>query len=86
MHFADAPGSLFPEHIMAKRSPLATPLLFTLASANFAMTLLIFTDAQQPETSLQQVAWATALVLLGAVLALSAFARFIAWWLTRRAR
>jgi phosphate ABC transporter permease protein PstC/phosphate ABC transporter permease subunit PstA len=62
------------------------PLLFTLASANFAMTLLIFTDAQQPETSLQQVAWATALVLLGAVLALSAFARFIAWWLTRRAR
>jgi len=62
------------------------PLLFTLASANFAMTLLIFTDAQQPETSLQQVAWATALVLLGAVLALSAFARFIAWSLTRRAR
>jgi len=62
------------------------PLLFTLASANFAMTLLIFTDAQQPETSLQQVAWATALVLLGAVLALSAFARLIAWSLTRRAR
>jgi phosphate transport system permease protein len=62
------------------------PLLFTLASANFAMTLLIFTDAQQPETSLQQAAWATALVLLGAVLALSAFARFIAWSLTRRAR
>jgi phosphate ABC transporter permease protein PstC/phosphate ABC transporter permease subunit PstA len=62
------------------------PLLFTLASANFALTTLIFTDAQQPETSLQQVAWATALVLLGAVLALSAFARFIAWFLTRRAR
>jgi len=62
------------------------PLLFTLASANFALTTLIFTDAQQPETSLQQVAWATALVLLGAVLALSAFARFIAWSLTRRAR
>ncbi|MGD0809755.1 MAG: phosphate ABC transporter permease subunit PstC [Acidimicrobiales bacterium] len=62
------------------------PLLFTLASANFALTTLIFTDAQQPETSVQQVAWATALVLLGAVLALSAFARFIAWSLTRRAR
>lgn len=62
------------------------PLLFTLASANFAMTLLIFTDAAQPETSVQQVAWATALVLLVAVLALSAFARFIAWSLTRRAR
>ncbi len=62
------------------------PLLFTLASANFALTTLIFTDAQQPETSLQQVAWAIALVLLGAVLALSAFARFIAWFLTRRAR
>jgi ABC-type phosphate transport system permease subunit len=60
--------------------------LFTLASANFALTTLIFTDATQPEASVQQVAWATALVLLSAVLALSVFARFIAWSLTRRAR
>jgi phosphate transport system permease protein len=60
------------------------PLLFTLASANFALTTLIYADAQQPDTA--QVAWAIALVLLGAVLALSAFARLIAWSLTRRAR
>jgi phosphate ABC transporter permease protein PstC/phosphate ABC transporter permease subunit PstA len=62
------------------------PLLFTLASPSFAMTLLIKNDGTQPYPAEQQLAWATALVLLGAVLALSALARFIAWSLTRRAR
>ncbi len=62
------------------------PLLFTLASPTFAMTLLIYTDGEQPYSSVQQLAWATALVLLAAVLALSILARVIAWSLTRRAR
>jgi phosphate transport system permease protein len=62
------------------------PLLFTLASPTFAMTLLIYTDGEQPYSSVQGVAWATALVLLAAVLALSVLARVIAWSLTRRAR
>ena len=62
------------------------PLLFTLASPTFAMTLLIYTDGEQPYSSVQGVAWATALVLLAAVLALSTLARVIAWSLTRRAR
>jgi phosphate transport system permease protein len=62
------------------------PLLFTLASPTFAMTLLIYTDGEQPYASVQQLAWATALVLLAAVLALSILARVIAWSLTRRAR
>jgi ABC-type phosphate transport system permease subunit len=50
------------------------------------MTLLIYTDGEQPYASVQQLAWATALVLLAAVLALSILARVIAWSLTRRAR
>lgn len=62
------------------------PLIFTLATPSFAMTWLILNDGNQPITSLQQVAWATAFVLLMAVLVLSALARFIAWSLTRRAR
>jgi phosphate transport system permease protein len=62
------------------------PLLFTLASPTMAMTLLIYTDGEQPYSSVQGVAWATALVLLAAVLALSILARVIAWSLTRRAR
>jgi phosphate transport system permease protein len=62
------------------------PLLFTLASPTMAMTLLIYTDGEQPYSSVQGVAWATALVLLTAVLALSILARVIAWSLTRRAR
>jgi phosphate transport system permease protein len=62
------------------------PLLFTLASPTFAMTLLIYTDGEQPYPSVQGLAWATALVLLAAVLALSVLARVIAWSLTRRAR
>jgi phosphate ABC transporter permease protein PstC/phosphate ABC transporter permease subunit PstA len=62
------------------------PLLFTLASPSFAMTLLIRNDGTEPFPAQQQLAWATALVLLGAVLALSALARFVGWSLTRRAR
>jgi phosphate ABC transporter permease protein PstC/phosphate ABC transporter permease subunit PstA len=62
------------------------PLLFTLASPTLAMTLLIYTDGTQPYPAQQQLAWATALVLLTAVLVLSALARTIAWSLTRRAR
>jgi phosphate ABC transporter permease protein PstC/phosphate ABC transporter permease subunit PstA len=62
------------------------PLLFTLASPSFALTLLIRNDGTQPYPAEQQLAWATALVLLCAVLALSALARFVAWSLTRRAR
>jgi phosphate transport system permease protein len=62
------------------------PLLFTLASPSFAMTLLIFTDGEQPYANVQQTAWATALVLLASVLALSVLARVVAWSLTRRAR
>ncbi len=62
------------------------PLLFTLASPTMALTLLIYTDGEQPYSSVQGVAWATALVLLAAVLALSILARVTAWSLTRRAR
>jgi phosphate transport system permease protein len=62
------------------------PLLFTLASPSFALTFLIFNDGNQPYPAQQQLAWAAALVLLTAVLVLSASARTIAWSLTRRAR
>jgi phosphate transport system permease protein len=62
------------------------PLLFTLAAQTMALTTLIFQDGQQPYPSEQHLAWAAALVLLVAVLALSALARFTAWFLTRRAR
>ena len=62
------------------------PLLFTLASPSFAMTLLIYIDGNQPYASEQQLAWAAAFVLLAAVLVLSSLARLVAWSLTRRAR
>ncbi|HTV10850.1 MAG TPA: phosphate ABC transporter permease subunit PstC [Acidimicrobiales bacterium] len=62
------------------------PLLFTLASPSLAITLLIFNDGTQPYPSQQQLAWAAALVLLLAVLALSALARATAWSLTRRSK
>lgn len=62
------------------------PLLFTLAAPTLAMSLLIYTDGTEPFPSVQQEAWATAFVLLAAVLALSALARAAAWSLTRRAR
>ena len=62
------------------------PLLFTLAAPTLALTWLIYTDATQPFPAEQQLAWATALVLLAAVFAFSVLARAIAWSLTRRAR
>ncbi len=62
------------------------PLLFTVAAPTLAMTLLIFNDATEPFTSTQQVAWATALVLLAFVLILSIVARTVAWALNRKAR
>jgi phosphate transport system permease protein len=62
------------------------PLLFTLASPSFALTFLIWDDGTQPYASQQEIAWAAALVLMAAVLVLSASARFVAWSLTRRAR
>ena len=62
------------------------PLIFTLASPSFALTFLIFYDGNQPYPATQQVAWAAALVLLAAVLVLSASARAVAWSLTRKAK
>jgi phosphate transport system permease protein len=62
------------------------PLIFTLASPSFALTFLIFYDGNQPYPATQQIAWAAALVLLAAVLVLSASARAVAWSLTRRAK
>jgi phosphate transport system permease protein len=62
------------------------PLLFTVAAPTFAMTLLIYTQSTQAYPAAQRTAWATALVLLAAVLALSVVARSVAWALTRHAR
>ena len=62
------------------------PLLFTVASPTFAMTLLIFNDATQPYPDAQQTAWGTALVLLALVLILSVIARTVAWTLNRKTR
>ena len=62
------------------------PLLFTVASPTFAMTLLIFNDATQPFSDAQQAAWGTALVLLALVLILSVIARTVAWTLSRKTR
>ena len=62
------------------------PLLFTVASPTFAMTLLIFNDATQPFPDAQQTAWGTALVLLALVLILSVTARTVAWTLNRKTR
>ncbi|HET6875789.1 MAG TPA: phosphate ABC transporter permease subunit PstC [Acidimicrobiales bacterium] len=59
------------------------PLLFTVAAPTAAMTLLIFDQGTQAFPSAQQTAWATALVLLLTVAALSALARVAAWYLTR---
>jgi len=71
---------------LARAAGETAPLLFTLAAPSFAMTLLIYTFGTEPFPSAQQEAWATALVLLGAVLALSALARGAAWYFTRRTR
>ncbi|HYA45446.1 MAG TPA: phosphate ABC transporter permease subunit PstC [Acidimicrobiales bacterium] len=62
------------------------PLLFTLATPSFAMTTFIYENGTQAFPSAQHEAWAAALVLLVAVLALSALARGIAWSFSRRAR
>jgi phosphate transport system permease protein len=61
------------------------PLLFTVAAPSLAMTLYIFSESTQAYSSAQRSAWATALVLLGAVLVLSIAARTVAWALTRKA-
>jgi phosphate transport system permease protein len=71
---------------LARVTGETAPLLFTLAAPTLAMSLLIYTDGTEPFPSVQQEAWATAFVLLAAVLALSALARSTAWFLTRRAR
>jgi len=71
---------------LARVTGETAPLLFTLASPALAMSLLIYTNGTEPFPSQQQQAWATAFVLLAAVLALSALARAAAWSLTRRAR
>jgi phosphate transport system permease protein len=71
---------------LARVTGETAPLLFTLASPALAMSLLIYTNGTEPFPSVQQEAWATAFVLLAAVLALSALARGAAWSLTRRAR
>jgi phosphate transport system permease protein len=71
---------------LARVTGETAPLLFTLASPALAMSLLIYTNGTEPFPSVQQEAWATAFVLLAAVLALSALARGTAWLLTRRAR
>ena len=62
------------------------PLLFTVAAPTSAMTLLIYDQGTQAFASAQQTAWATALVLLVLVFALSAVARLVAWRLTRHQR
>jgi phosphate ABC transporter permease protein PstC/phosphate ABC transporter permease subunit PstA len=71
---------------LARVTGETAPLLFTLASPTLALSLLIYTDGTQPFPAAQQEAWAAALVLLAAVLALSILARAIAWSLTRRSR
>lgn len=71
---------------LARVTGETAPLLFTLASPALAMSLLIYANGTEPYPAVQQQAWATALVLLAAVLALSALARGAAWSLTRRAR
>jgi phosphate ABC transporter permease protein PstC/phosphate ABC transporter permease subunit PstA len=71
---------------LARSMGETAPLMFTLASPSFALTMLIFADGTQPYPAQQQLAWAAAFVLLATVLVLSASARAVAWSLTRRAR
>jgi phosphate transport system permease protein len=71
---------------LARAAGETAPLLFTLAAPSFAMTLLVYTLGTEPFPGAQQEAWATALVLLGTVLALSVLARGAAWYFTRRTR
>jgi phosphate transport system permease protein len=73
------------------------PLLFTALGGTVlmatnplhpmaAMPLSIYTDASQPQESLQTTAWATALVLLMFIVVLSLIGRSIASYLNRHAR
>jgi phosphate transport system permease protein len=72
------------------------PLLFTALGSTLletnpfqpmqAMPLTVFSDGTQADPHLQTVAWATALVLLAAVLLLSIVARTFASYVTRHAR
>jgi phosphate transport system permease protein len=62
------------------------PLLFTAAAPTAAITLLIFSNVTQPFSPAQQAAWGTALILLTAVLLLSAATRLLSWALTRNTR
>jgi phosphate transport system permease protein len=73
------------------------PLLFTTLGGTMlmatnplqpmaAMPLSIFTNATQPQSSLQTTAWATALVLLIFVVVLSIIGRSLASYLNRHAR
>ncbi len=72
------------------------PLLFTALGSTLletnpfqpmqAMPLTVFADGTQADPHLQTVAWATALVLLAAVLILSIVARIFASYVTRHAR
>jgi phosphate transport system permease protein len=62
------------------------PLLFTAAATTVALPLLIFSDATQPFKDTQQAAWGAALVLLAAVLVLSAATRGLSRLLTRNTR
>jgi phosphate transport system permease protein len=62
------------------------PLLFTAAATTVALPLFIFSDATQPFKDTQQAAWGAALVLLAAVLVLSAATRGLSRLLTRNTR
>jgi phosphate transport system permease protein len=73
------------------------PLLFTALGGTMlmatnplqpmaAMPLSIYTNATQPQASLQTTAWATALVLLVFVVVLSIVGRSVASYLNRHAR
>ncbi len=72
------------------------PLLFTALGSTLletnpfqpmqAMPLTVYSDGTQADPHLQTVAWATALVLLAAVLLLSIVARTFASYVTRHAR
>lgn len=71
---------------LARGAGETAPLLFTVAAPTAAMTLLILTDSTQAFSAAQTTAWATALVLLSFVLALSLSARALSWWLASRTR
>ncbi|HEY1828052.1 MAG TPA: hypothetical protein VGF87_08530, partial [Acidimicrobiales bacterium] len=82
---------------VARAAGETAPLLFTaLGSTMFmatnplhpmaAIPLTIYSDATQPQSSLQTVAWASALLLLAFILVLNVVGRSIAGYLNRHAR